>query len=71
MMALFNSGSTACPFRVSHMYFEMFHFCFSIYFTPKIYIYLLYNCLSKLATHAVSEDKLKKTKQKTNRLLAD
>ena len=22
-------------------------------------IYLLYNCLSKLATHAVSEDKLK------------
>ena len=39
-----------------------FTFCVSIYFNPKIYIYVLYNCVSKLATHAVSEDKLKKKK---------
>ena len=40
-----------------------FTFCFSIYFDPKIYIYLLCSCLSKLATHAVYEDKLKKKTQ--------
>lgn len=44
-----------------------FTFCFSIYFNLKICIYLLYNCLSKLATHTVSEGKLKK---KEHRLLA-
>ena len=30
-----------------------FTFHFDIYFNPKIDFYLLYNCLSKLATHAV------------------
>ena len=39
-----------------------FTFCVSIYFNPKIYIYVLYNCVSKLATRAVSEDKLIKRK---------
>ena len=34
--------------------------CFSIYFNPKIYIYLRYNSLHSLATHAVSKANHKK-----------
>ena len=37
-------------------------FCFSIYWTPKIYIYLCCNSLSSLVTLAVSERKIMKNK---------
>ena len=51
MVELFNNDSTACQFHVTQIYFEMshadFHFLFSIYFSPKIYIYFLYKRLSK------------------------
>ena len=42
-----------------------FTFWFFIYFDPRIYFCFLYNCLSKLDTHVVCEDKNKtRTKQK-------
>ena len=52
-----------CVGFVTHMQNVPFRLSLSVFLfslTRKyIIIYLLYNCLSKLATHAVSEDQLK------------
>ena len=74
MVALFNNDSTACRFRVTHMHFEIFqadfHISdFSFILTREYNFCFLYNCLSKLDTHAVSEDKNKnKNKNKTKKI---
>ena len=48
-------------------FMSTFTFYFFIYFNPEIYPCLLYNCLSKLTTHAVKEDKLKTKQIKTKK----
>ena len=50
-----------CVGFVTHMQNVPFRLSLSVfpYFFPSVFPYLLYNCLSKLATHDVSEDQLK------------